>query len=262
MPAFTFNIPARGNKKLAKLVKLVERDAELQTLWRCANVISIDRMKYNDHGAIHAKIVANAALQMLRLLASKGVAPSIVENYKMTVEDAEVVVVLQSMLHDIGMAVQRKDHDEYSIVLAAGMLPRMLKPIFPKTEERVIVTSEVLHGLNHYDPSKRALTVEGGCFYIADALDMAKGRSRIPFEGGQTSVHAISAQAIDDVDIRAGKPGEKPVQIWIRMNNSAGIFQIDELLKPRVLASGLAGFIDVNAELTGAEKPIVKKYKM
>lgn len=36
------SIPARGNEKLEKLLEFVDDDVELQTLWRCSNVLAMD----------------------------------------------------------------------------------------------------------------------------------------------------------------------------------------------------------------------------
>jgi metal-dependent HD superfamily phosphatase/phosphodiesterase len=46
------------------------------------------------------------------------------------------------------------------------------------------------------------------------------------------------------------------------MSNPAGIFQIDNLLKPRIENSGLGNYIHVVAEITGEEeRKILKKYE-
>jgi hypothetical protein len=47
------------------------------------------------------------------------------------------------------------------------------------------------------------------------------------------------------------------------MSNSAGIFQIDELLKNRIENSGLQKYIHVTAEITGKkEKKIIRKFEI
>ena len=86
--SYVFSVPFRDNIKLKRVVDAVREDKELQTLWKCANVMAIDRMGYTDHGPTHIKIVANSALQILRILVKRGVTPSIVKDYKMKVEDA------------------------------------------------------------------------------------------------------------------------------------------------------------------------------
>ncbi|MCK4327901.1 MAG: phosphohydrolase [Candidatus Diapherotrites archaeon] len=253
-----FNIPVKGNKKLGSVVKKVRASKRLAAMWKCSNVNSIDRLGYNDHGPVHIQIVANAALQMLRLLVAGGVKPSIVKNHKMTVDDAEVVVVLAASLHDIGMTVHRHNHELFSIILAPQLLPELLGGY--SVEEQVVMQSEILHALPHYSKELAPFTVEAGVVRVADATDMSKGRSRIPFDMGKKDIHAVSAQAIDDVSIKKGT--KKPVKILVKMNNSAGVFQLDQLLRPRIALSGLGKYIEVEAVVQAKEKHILTKFTL
>ena len=96
---------------------------------------------------------------------------------------------------------------------------------------------------------------------VADALDMAQGRSRIPFEHGRVTIHSLSAAAIEEVTIRDG--AEKPIRIEILMNNSSGIYQIDGLLKAKLRGSGLEPYVEVFAHIdTEAEKRLVPLYRL
>lgn len=257
----TFNIPYNQNEKLRKVVEFIDEDAEIRQYMDCANVTAIDRLSYNDHGYTHSKIVSNIALKMLRILSKNSVIPNIVKDYKLTEEEAEVVVVLASVLHDIGMAIHRKNHVEYGIALGFYLLNKILADVYPE-KERAIIVSETLHAMSAHELGIEPLTMESGIVTIADALDMAGGRARIPFSKGKVDIHSVSAMAIDSVEIQEGK-GEEPLQIKIKMGNSAGIFQIDELLKGRVEKSGLKDYIRIEAEITGeAEKSIVKKIEI
>ena len=102
------------------------------------------------------------------------------------------------------------------------------------------------------------LSIEAGVVRVADALDMAKGRSRIPFESGRVSIHSLSAAAIEGVRIR-GARGK--VLIEIEMNNSAGLFQVDNLLKSKLRGSGLEQYLDVRATLEGnSEKRLLPSF--
>lgn len=253
-----FRVPVKQNKKLASVVKKIQGSERLKAMWRCSNINSIDRLSYNDHGPVHIQIVANAALQILRLLVDGGVKPSVVKDHKMTNDDAEVVVVLAACLHDIGMTVHRNDHELFSIILAPHILPELLSDY--STDEQVVMQSEILHALPHYKPEWFPFTIEAGVVRIADATDMSQGRSRIPFEMGKKDIHAVSAQAIDEVSIKKGT--KKPVKITVDMNNSAGVFQVDALLKPRISVSGLADYLEVEAKVKTPEKSIVKKLKL
>jgi uncharacterized protein len=270
--SYTFNIPYRNNPKLKLVMEKIKEDKKLQMYWKCANVMAIERMGYTDHGPTHVKIVANIALKLLRILTEKKLlTPSIVENYAnygMKYEDAEVVVVLGSIFHDLGMIVQRFNHEKYSASLALEFLERCLNPAYNE-EGRAIITSEVLHVIvTHEQPPEieqynKVLTKEAGIVGIADALDMEAGRARIPFNSGKVDIHAISALSIEKVDIEVTEDAPKPINIKIKMSNSAGVFQIDELLKPRIVYSGLQNFFHVVAEITGEkENRIIEKFEI
>ncbi len=254
------NIPVKSNRKLAAVVKAIEGDECLEQLLKCANITAVDRMGYSDHGPTHAKIVANHALRILRILVARGVTPSIVTHYGkegMDGTDAEVVVVLAAYLHDVGMAIHRHHHDLYGIELARPVLERALQGYGPTG--RTIMTSEILHAMTFHDSDVAPLTVEGGIVRVADGLDLAEGRARIPFMAGKKDIHAVSALAIQSVGISEGGRDEKPVQIRIVMSNSAGIFQVDELLKRKVEVSRLTDYVHVKATITGSEKGIIKE---
>jgi metal-dependent HD superfamily phosphatase/phosphodiesterase len=258
--SYVFNIPFRNNAKLKHVIKKVKEDAKLQTYWRCANVMAIDRMGYTDHGPTHVKIVANLALKLMRILVDTQVKPSIVRHYSMRNDDAEVVVVLGSIFHDLGMVVTRNDHEKYSVLIALEFIEKCLTPVYSE-EERAIISSEVLHAIVAHEQPNKPLTVEAGIVTIADALDMESGRARIPFESGKIDIHAVSALSIEKVEIIEGE--KKPITIKITMSNSAGVFQIDELLKPRIESSGLQKYFHVVAEITGEkERKIIEKFEI
>ncbi|MGD8545700.1 MAG: HD domain-containing protein [Candidatus Bathyarchaeota archaeon] len=257
--SYVFNIPFRGNNKLEQIMESVQQDSMLNSYWKCSNIMAIDRMGYTDHGPTHVKIVANLALKLLRVLIKNGVEPSIVKNYKMTNNDSEVVVVLGSIFHDLGMIVQRNDHEKYSVLIALKFLDEYLR-VYP-LEEQAIVTSEVLHCVVSHERPNNPLTIEAGIVSIADALDMESGRARIPFESGKIDIHSVSALSIQNVEIIEG--GDKPITIKVTMSNPAGIFQIDQLLKPRIENSGLHNLIHVVAEVTGGKDPcIISKFEV
>ena len=233
------------------LMKIISEDVRIQTFWKCANVMAIDRMGYSDHGPTHVKIVANSALKILRILIKRGVVPNVVKDYGLTNEEAEVVVVLASILHDLGMAVEREKHDEHSIFLSVGFLESYLGSMYDETQA-VILTSETLHALSTHHHQMRPLTIEAGVVRVADAVDMEQGRARIPFEAGKINIHSVSALSIERVKIEEG--ADKPVMINISMTGSAGIFQVDELLRNKIRNSGLENYIHVVARITGEKE--------
>lgn len=256
----SLGIPTKENEKLKNVLEKVVNDTGFRGYLASANVNSMDRLGYSDHGLIHSKIVANAVLKIFRILVDRGVTPSLVEHHDLEVEDAEVEIVLAAVLHDIGMAVHRKDHDKRSIFIAFHLLEKILEDVY-EGEEKAIMISEILGTIFPHDGRGEVTTVEGGVLAVADALDMAGGRARIPFEAGEENIHSVSAMAVDEVEINEGSEGEKPVQIRIILNNSAGIFQVDELLKKKVQASGLQEYFDIVADIKNEEEErILKKF--
>ena len=258
--SYDFNIPFRTNTKLKQVIDNVKKDVRLWTFWRCSNVMAIDRMGYTDHGPTHVKIVANSALRILRILIDNKVVPGVVKNYGMKNDDAEVVVVLGSIFHDLGMIVTRQEHEKYGALLSIDFAERILQQVYGE-EERAIIASEVSHIIvSHDDQPTKPLTVEAGVVAIADALDMEEGRARIPFEAGKVDIHSVSALSIQRVEILEGK--EKPVTIRITMSNPAGVFQIDQLLRPRIENSGLQNYFHVVGEIAGGKERILEKFEI
>ena len=253
-------LPAQRNAKLRKLVERANADEELKAWWHVANVNAVKRLGINDHSWVHIQIATNIALRLLRLLARRGVEPAMVEDYDMKRADAEVVVVLAALLHCVGMSVHRDRHEDWSMLLAPPKARELLDGIYDDPELTVVV-SEVLQAITSHRESGRPLTLEAGIVRVADALDIEEGRSRIPFERGRVSIHSISAAAIDEVVI--GEGTDRPVSVEIKMNNSSGLYQVDELLRAKLHGSGLEPYIDVVARVeTEAEKSLVPLYRL
>lgn len=242
------NVPTRGNPVVERLIERVNADPELYAIWLAANVNAVERLGMTDHGPVHVKIVMNIAVKLLRLLTEHGVEPGVVSNYGMRVEDAEVVVILAALLHDVGMSIHRSDHEAFSLFVAQQKVKELLEGLYD-VPTATVLRSEVLHAIIAHRSGGKPLTVEAGVVRVADALDMAKGRSRIPFERGSTSIHSISAAAIEAVHIEKGEV--KAVRLRIEMSNSAGVFQLDQLFREKLKGSGLEPYIEVEADIEG-----------
>src|ERR671932_6969 len=254
------NVPPRANRKLRTIVERANADPQLKAWWHVANVNAVARMEINDHSWVHVQIVANIAMKLLRQLTKHHVEPSLVRDYGMTRDDAEVVVLLGALLHCIGMAVHRDGHEDFSLFLAEPKIRELLDGLYDEPDLTVI-TSEVLHEITSHRDYGKPLTLEAGIIRVADALDMAKGRSRIPFERGRVSIHSLSAAAIEDVTITDGET--HPIKIEIVMNNSSGIYQVDGLLKAKLRGSGLEPYVEVVAHIdTETERRLVPMYRL
>ncbi len=253
-------VPTRRNPRLAQLLDEIHTDERLHQLWRSANVNAVDRSGMSDHGPVHIRIVANIALKLARLLQSADLQFNAVLNYGLTYQDAEVVILLGVALHDIGMSIHRHEHELYSLVLGAPIARELLRSIYSEPELTIMV-SETLHAVVAHRSDETTYTLEAGVVKVADALDMTQGRSRIPFEQGEVNIHSLSAAAIDRVKIGPGR--QKPICVEVLMNNSAGLFQLDELLKPKIQSSSLASYVEVEASIESeTEKRLLRVYNL
>ena len=251
--------PTRGNRRLEQFLDAVNADERVRAWWYMAQITS-ERLGMSDHSWVHVQVVLNISLRLLRLLVKGGVVPAMVSDHGMKDRDAEVVVAGGALLHDVGMSVHRLDHEAYSLFLVQERLQTLLADVY-KEPERSVVTAETLHTIIGHRRRGEPYTVEAGVVRVADALDMAHGRSRIPVEGGQYGIHALSAAAIDEVRIEPGD--ERPVKVEIEMNNSAGIFQVDDLLATKLRGTPLEGHVEVIAQVKGeTEKRLLPSFRL
>jgi metal-dependent HD superfamily phosphatase/phosphodiesterase len=239
-------VPTRGNRKLERLIDAVNADEQVKAWWHVSAVNATRRLGMSDHSWIHIQIVLNVALRLSRLLFRKGVVPNVVADYGMSERDAEVVIAAGALFHDTGMTIHRADHEAYSLFLTADKLGSLLVDAYDEPERSIIV-AEALHAIIGHRRRGEPFTIEAGIVRVADALDMARGRSRVPFEAGHQNIHSLSAYAIEEVKIVSGK--DRAVRVEIAMSNSAGIFQVDELLATKLRGSGLEQHIEVIARI-------------
>ncbi len=238
-------------------------DSFMSAQWDMSDYIAVTKMGYNAHGDIHAKIVTANALRMLDLLLEAGVKPDILKASQETsesgnpvesedVDDAYLIILLSGLLHDIGNQVNRPNHNLHSEILAIPILDKVLTPIYPDERKRGMIRGFILHCIYTHMEDTQSYTLEASVLKVADGTDMTKGRGRTPYEMGNVNIHCVSAMSIGEVEITKGK--EKPIGIRIKMTNSAGVFQVEEILYKK-LVTGVAGkYIEITAQ-TFPEKP-------
>ena len=252
-------VPTRGNRKLEALLDGVNGDLQVRAWWHMAQVTS-ERLGMSDHSWVHVQIVLNIALRLLRLLIKAGVEPTVVTDHRLHARDAEVVVAGGALLHDVGMSIHRADHEAFSLFLAERKLRELLADVYEEPD-RTVVVSETLHTIIGHRRRGDPYTVEAGVVRVADALDMAQGRSRLPVDAGRLGIHSISAAAVDQVNISPGT--DRAVRIEILMNNSAGIFQVDDLLATKLRGTPLEQHVEVVATVEGdTEKRLLTEFRI
>lgn len=232
------------DERVNDVLEFVADDEEIQAYLKAQNVNPVDRKRYNDHGAKHIEIVRNRALCLYDLLKAAGVEFNGARQQGLDEADEAVIVALAATLHDIGHVVHRDDHAYHSLWLAADVLDRVLSEFYGIADS-VRMKGEVLHAILCHHTEETPLTTEAGVIRVADALDMERGRSRIPYEEGGRGINTISSQAIHSVSL---KPGDgRAVLVEIEMTNAAGVYQVDNLLKHKLQDSGLEDDIRIVA---------------
>jgi len=243
----------RQYPKTYRLWDTFVQDPEARTNWDMADYMTVNKLGYNDHGMTHALITSTNAVRIFDLLVRAGVKPDVVTSGAGDEDDACLVTAIATLLHDIGNQIHRQDHELMGAVLARGMLDRLMPEIYPDVEQRIELRAFILHAIRSHDFDPLPLTFEAGVVAVADGTDITKGRGRQAFDLGKVDIHSVSALAIDEVHIAAGE--QFPVEITVVMNNSAGIFQIEDTLTRKVVRGPVAKWITVTAVTRPADSP-------
>jgi len=247
------------DEKLNEVLSVLADDPEVTTYLEAQNVNAVTRKGYNDHGPKHISIVRNRALRLYELLKRAGVTFNGASDQGLAEADEPVIVALAATLHDVGHVVHRDQHAYYSIPLASDLLDRLL-PEFYGAEDAVRVKGEALHAILCHHTEEDPLTREAGVIRVADALDMERGRSRIPYEEGGRGINTLSSQAIRDVTLEEGD--DRAVLVEIEMVNAAGVYQVDSLLKAKLRNSMLEDNVRIVAINTKEENGLVERIEL
>ena len=242
--------------KAEKLIELLLQDEEIQALQEYANVVSIARLKYNDHGPVHMRTVLLNSLIMMELLRQAGVKTSLEKEEAGDFEDSLCTVLCGAFLHDIGMSVGRTDHELHSVNIAYPILSRVLAVVYADSiQKQVMIRSLAMEAIAGHMGTRSIHSLEAGIVQVADGCDMKKGRARISLAIADAprvgDIHQYSAQAINELKIEAGK--EKPISIRINMSSEVGLFQVEEVLLNKIASSTAKSYIELYAILDGGE---------
>ena len=125
--------------KALRAYEMLVQDPEARSGWNMANYLTMRKLGYNDHGRVHALLTGAASVAILALLSEAWVRLDTVESGAGELEDAYVVVLLSTMLHDLGNQVHRFGHEAFGVVLALPILNRILDKLYPDPEQRTAI---------------------------------------------------------------------------------------------------------------------------
>jgi len=251
-----------GDDLPLKIWNVLKNDAEVKAIQDYANTVSITRLGLNDHGPVHMKTVCRNALKMLCILHEAGICTSLEKEKVGSFADSVCAVMLASLLHDSGMTIGRKDHEQYSGFICFSIITRLLNSVLPNEDDvmrRTVIRSVAMEGILGHMGTHPIHSIEAGLILIADGCDMTKGRARIPLEiltkPAEGDIHKYSAYAIEKV--RISKGDEHPLKIEIEMTKEVGFFQVEGVLIPKILSSTAKHLVELYA---GGKGEDVKRY--
>ncbi|HDN90930.1 MAG TPA: HD domain-containing protein, partial [Candidatus Aenigmarchaeota archaeon] len=233
--------------KCKKVIEILFQDPEINALLEQANRVSIGRLGYNDHGPVHAKIVVLNSLKIYEILREKFEANILKEKIG-SEEDVLVVLCLGSYLHDIGVSITRDLHEILGVILVKEKVKEILTSLYD-IEKASKMLPIVLECIACHMGNLQATSLEARIVEVSDGTDITKGRARIPFHIGKEDIHKFSALAINEIKIMKGE--EKPIKILVEMDDSAGIFQIEETLLKKVKGANFEDLVEVIAHVEG-----------
>ncbi|MGB8309432.1 MAG: HD domain-containing protein [Methanoregula sp.] len=228
-----------------KMWRLLKDSPEVQAYWKMANYVTGTKLGMNDHGRTHAYVATASALTMLDLLIGSSFCPDIISGGFGDNDDAALIVMTAMLCHDLGNTIHREEHADFGVMITMPLLERLLPEIYDDPAKLIAIRSFILSAMYSHHGTPRPLTIEAALVCIADSTDMTKGRGRVAFDSGSITIHSVSALSIEKVDIRKGDT--KPISLVIHMSNPAGIFQVQEILAPKVRAGPLFDAVDVVA---------------
>ena len=136
--------------------KDILQNKEVKSLLKKGND-NLEMLGYTDHSEKHCAIVAKRAGMILKKFGYS----------EHEIELAEIA----GALHDIGNAINRKNHGEYGAILAYSLLKKLDIPL----TDRVIIVSAIG---NHDESTGGAVDAVSAALILADKTDVRRNRVR------------------------------------------------------------------------------------
>lgn len=152
---------------------------------------------YTDHSAAHTALVAERAAYILRRLGYG--------------EREQELAKIAGFMHDIGNAVNRKNHGEYGAILANQILRETDMPI----ADRMVVISAIG---NHDESTGGAKDPVSAALILADKTDVRRNRVR-PQDQSQFDIHDRVNFAVTGSTLKV-EPEERKIRLNLQVDES------------------------------------------
>ena len=123
----------------------------------------------------------------------------------------------------------------------------------------------MLHPTDFFDLSDPlAASLFEGCMYAWEPLSRTGAHiARLVGEGQTVRGEIMTGAHLGTAPVHIEEGDQTPVRIRVEMTNSAGVFQVDQLLRRKLAGSGLEEHIQVEAHIEGeTEKRLVTRFRL
>lgn len=184
---------------------------------------------YTDHSTAHTALVADRAAYILRRLGYS--------------EREQELAKIAGFMHDIGNAINRKNHAEYGALLANDILKSMGMDM----EERIIVISAIG---NHDESTGGAKDPVSAALILADKTDVRRNRVRTQ-QPEKFDIHDRVNYAVTGSSLKVD-PEEKKISLNLQVDDSiCTMFEyFDIFLGRMMMCRGAAEMLGAQFRLT------------
>lgn len=195
-------------------LELVKQNPDISRLISAANRM-LEMIGYTEHGPRHVGYVSNTSAEILRKLSFP---PRMVE-----------LSAIAGWLHDVGNAINRKDHG----ITGAAMLFPMLKEMGMPLEEVLIIVGAVG---NHEEQTGRVTSAVSAALIIADKSDAHRTRVRSGKRYDPGDIHDRVNYAIkrNSVEVDAA---ERSIVFSLEMDPTSSVMEFLQIYLSRMLMS-------------------------
>jgi metal-dependent HD superfamily phosphatase/phosphodiesterase len=184
---------------------------------------------FTDHSTAHTALVADRAAYILRRLGYS--------------EREQELARIAGFMHDIGNAVNRKNHAEYGALLANDIL----KNLGMDMEDRIVVISAIG---NHDESTGGAKDVVSAALILADKTDVRRNRVRTQ-QPEKFDIHDRVNYAVTGSSLKV-EPEEKKISLNLQVDESiCTMFEyFDIFLGRMMMCRGAAEMLGAKFRLT------------
>ncbi len=184
---------------------------------------------FTDHSTAHTALVADRAAYILRRLGYS--------------EREQELARIAGFMHDIGNAINRKNHAEYGALLANDIL----KNLGMDMEDRIVVISAIG---NHDESTGGAKDVVSAALILADKTDVRRNRVRTQ-QPEKFDIHDRVNYAVTGSSLKV-EPEEKKISLNLQVDESiCTMFEyFDIFLGRMMMCRGAAEMLGAKFRLT------------